>query len=354
MDNNKGSTVSLYEQFIKTYGPEVKRREGNNIRLLCPKCKHKSLSCNIQNGLVYCFHCSFGKGVKFNGAASGFTEEPVNEELHKKVSQKLLELCTLIPNQKEYLNKRGIYYPERYGIVTVPFRIDKLLLQHFSEDDLVASGYFYQGESGYGVSKALDPRRILIPFWQENEVIGIKSRIRPYVDPLDQEPRYICPKGSKIKSKLWYKGTLGSDVIVTEGELCAIAAQEAGFSAIGIPGIAQIATSELQSELIRITKAAHTKRIFIILDTDPGIKNDPVKLQHALTLYKVLPNSCILYLPQDKETEKMDLDLFLSRNSLDDFYYLMERAWRLREELGKGLALRIQRLRHEKGNTRAG
>lgn len=350
VDSNKRSLETLHEQFIKAYGSEVKPREGNNIRLVCPKCGHKSLSCNIQNGLVYCFHCTYGKGLKFQGSPTGFTEAPVDETLHRQVSCQLLDFCTLFPDHKDYLLKRGVYHPEYYKIVTVPFRVDKLLLQHFTEDELINSGYFYKGENSYGISKALDARRILIPFWQDDTIIGIKSRIRPYVDELSEEPRYICPKGSKVKSKLWYRGLRGPDIIITEGELCAIAAREAGFATIGIPGIAQIATKELQSELIRILKLSNAQRVFIILDTDPDIKNDPIKLHHALTLYRTVTNSCILYLPQDNMKEKMDLDLFLSRNSLNELIYHMERAWKLRKELSKGLALRIQRLRHEKGN----
>jgi ribosomal protein L37AE/L43A len=352
MDTTKGPLGSFYDQFISRYGTEVKPREGNNIRVLCPECKHKSLSCNIQKGIIHCFHCGYGKGIRFEGAASGYVEAPIDQELHLKVSLAILGLGSLLPQHKDYLHGRGIYHPEEYGIVSVPFRIDKLLLEKFTQEQLINSGYFYRTTEGYGVSKAIEARRILIPFWQGEQIVGLKSRARPIVDALEAstELRYICPRGSKIKNKLWYKGPLGPDVVLTEGELCAICAKEAGFSAVGIPGIAQIATSELQTAIKDLLTIDSIKRIFIILDTDPGIFTDLNKLQHALCLNNLLPNSCILYLPQDDPNEKMDLDLYLTRYSIDDITYRMEAAWILRESTTLRVRRMIEGLKNARGD----
>jgi hypothetical protein len=349
MDGVKEPVKSLYDQFVDKFGQEVKAREGNNIRVICPSCKHKSLSCNIQNGLINCFHCGYGRGTKFSGPASGFVEEPVDSEMHEKVSQKIIELCTLSDEHKKYLTKRGIYHPEKYNIVSSPFRFDKILLNYFSLMDLYSSGYFFpDSANSYGISRALTARRILIPFWQGDKIISLKSRARPDSDD-PNEVRYICPKGSKIKSKVWYKEPITPDVIITEGELCAIAAQEIGFSGFGIPGIAQISSTKFLNELKTILVQHDVKRSFIILDSDPGIENDWSKLQHALNLGLYLPNSCIVYLPQDSKEEKMDLDLFLSRHPIKDLTYLMEKNWINRSSLKIGLKKRIEKLKSTKG-----
>ena len=87
------------------------------------------------------------------------------------------------------------------------------------------------------------------------------------------------------------------------------------------------------------------KRTFIILDSDPGIENDWSKLQHSLSLGMYLPNSCIVYLPQDSKTEKMDLDLYLSRHSISDLTYLMEKCWVNRVPMKLGLKKRVDRLK---------
>lgn len=350
MDTTQG-TLTLYDIFISKFGPEVKSREGNNIRQVCPQCGHKSLSCNIQNGLINCFQCQYGRGLKFTGQAGGFVESPVDFELHLAVSRKLIELSSLLPVHKEYLVKRGISNPDEFQIKSVPFRVDQLLLNHFTLDQLISSGYFYKTTDGYSLSRALNSRRVLIPYWSGNEIIGIKSRIRPYADVLEDEQRYICPKGSKIKSQLWYKGPLGSDVITTEGELCAMATQQAGFPAIGIPGLGQITANELNTSLKNLLNKYGVLRNFIILDTDPNISTDPGKLTCALTLYKASgntsngPRGCILYLPQDTPEEGMDLDLYLSRYKIQDLIELMENAWHKRQAVYNGLVQRVKGLK---------
>lgn len=345
VDRSEGSIKSIYDQFIETFGQEVKAREGNNIRVMCPECKHKSLSCNIQNGLINCFHCGYGKGTKFSGKSTGFVEEPVDTEKHEFITNQILQLCSLSDEHRKYLVKRGIYHPEKYGIVSAPFRLDKILLSKFSAQDLCSSGYFFPDSAyGYGMSRALAARRILIPFYQGDKIISLKSRARPDSDD-PNEVRYICPKGSKIKSKVWYKNPIKSDAIVTEGELCAIAAEEIGFSGFGIPGIAQISSSKFQNELKTLLVTSSVKRTFIILDSDPGIENDWSKLQHSLSLGMYLPNSCIVYLPQDSKTEKMDLDLYLSRHSISDLTYLMEKCWVNRLPMKLGLKKRVDRLK---------
>lgn len=339
------SIDSLYDLFVKRFGPEVKAREGNNIRQMCPECLHKSLSCNIQTGLIYCFHCSYGKGLKFDGVASGYVEAVTNPKLHLAVALKILDLCTLSNDHREYLAKRGISKPEDYSIVSVPFRIDKLLLKYFTPHELIASGFFYDGGVSLGMSKALSPRRILIPFWSGDEIIGIKSRLGPNQTEEESGKRYICPKGSSVRGKIWYKNPLLPDLIITEGELAAIAVQELGYSGLGIPGIALISDSTFQEALKNLCLSSNVQRVFIVLDSDPGISRDIEKLKHAYALNILLPNSCISYLPQDNIEEKMDIDLYLSRYPLSDFTNILEDNWCKRQKLKIGLGNRIRGLR---------
>lgn len=343
MGNTTESVRSLYDIFIEKFGPEVKPREGNNIRQTCPKCLHKSLSCNVHTGQIHCFQCTYGKGLKFTGDSSGVPESPVNFDLHLKVSKRILELTTLFPDHKKYLVERGIYSPEDFSIKSVTLTLERSLLQEFSKQELVDSGYFYNSpSSGLMASKAIQYRRILIPFWSGGELIGLKSRINPFVDVLEEDKRYICPRGSKVRSKLWYQLPLQNHVIVTEGELAAIAAISCGFSAIGIPGISQVNSPELVKELKSLTEKC--TRVYIILDTDVGIKTDKMKLQHALQLYEKIPNSCIVYLPQDSPTEKMDLDLFLCRYGDRELQDILDDRWPLRQALARGLRKRIATL----------
>lgn len=332
-DPHMGSIKNLYDQFIERFGVEVKPREGNNIRLVCPECKHKALSCNITSGVFYCFHCGYGRGQKLEGLPSGHIEISVDPESHLKVALRILEICTLSSVHKEYLAKRSIYNPEKYGIVSVPFNIDFLLLKEFSKEELIASGFYYDINSEFRASKALSPRRILVPFWQGASIVGLKSRANPYGSP--DEPRYICPRGSQIKNRFWYFGELTpADVIITEGELGAISGCSNGYQTIGIPGIGNLNNERLIEELREYTKDCN--RVFIILDSDPGYSTDPTKLIPAVKLHESLNNSCILFLPQVNPEQKMDLDQFLSIEDLETLDTLMEDSFIKREEIYLG------------------
>ncbi len=317
---------SLYDQFIKKFGPEVKAREGNNIRQICPECKHNSLSANIHNGCFFCFNCGYGKGLKLYGVQGGQPETPVDNDLHKKVTNFIFDNGSLLGIHKKYLVERSIYGPERYKFVTSSFALIHELKRKFSNEDLVASGYFSLWGKDLKASRALDPRRILIPYWSGEEILTLKSRANPFADQSEEVVRYLAPRGSSLKDKLWYKGSLRSNSIITEGELAAIAAHSLGYSVCAVPGLGFAKSPAIQTALKSLIK--DVKRLYIILDTDPGIQDEALRLQNSIKLFEVAPDiSSILYLPQDKEDECMDLDLYLSRYGSDELDYLLDTAW---------------------------
>jgi len=345
--------MTLAEQFIAKYGNEVKAREGNNLRFQCPVCGQNSLSCHITKGLVNCFHCGYGKGVKFDGDTEvKENETPIDYLLHEEVINYVIQESSLDSNHKEYLVHRGIYSPAKYSICSVPLRIQKLLKEKFTEEQLILSGFYYKSGSGLLLTKSLGTHRIIIPHWHGSKIIGIKTRIRPSIDILDDGPKYLSPKGSRVGSFVWYKDISGSDLVITEGELAAIAANEIHISTVGIPGLSGTKNSKIITQLNDIIERHKIKRVFIILDTDPEIANNPYKIQNALSLSKSLKKeNVIIYLPQDNTSECMDLDLFLTRNNYDDLYNLMEDSWPLRHAIFKGLTNRVQRLLHERSRN---
>lgn len=342
--------MTLVEQFLAKYGPEVKTREGNNLRFQCPVCGQNSLSCHITKGLVNCFHCGYGKGVRFDGETSIEEDEaPIDYLLHEEVINYIVQESNLSSDHKDYLVHRGIYSPAKYSICSVPLRVQKLLKDKFTEDQLVSSGFYYKSASGLVLTKALGLQRIIIPHWHGSKIIGIKTRTRPSIDVLDDGPKYLSPKGSRVGSFVWYKNITGTDLVITEGELAAIAANEIHIPCVGIPGLSGTKNHKIVAQLNNITSQYGIKRVFIILDTDPEIANNPYKIQNALSLSKGLKQeNVIIYLPQDSSEECMDLDLFLSRNDYDDLYNLMEDFWPKRYAIFKGLTKRVQRLLHER------
>jgi hypothetical protein len=334
------------ELFVEEFGAETKPREGYNSRHICPKCKMNSLSCHVHKGAVRCFHCNWATWIKGGKESETYEETPIDRELQIKVTHTLLNESDLSESHRSYLTKRGIYNPELYQIKTVPIQAERILLKYFTKDELVAAGFFYKNEDHYAPRAVLKQRRILIPHWQGDKIIAVKSRLRPFADPTEnKEPKYASPHGANVGKNLWWKGKMGRDMIVTEGELCAIATCQSGITACGLPGVSAAQNSQVIQQTKQLIADSQSKRIFIILDTDEDTKNDPAMIRHSLTLRSHLgKDSVIIYLPLDYDNEPMDLDLFLSRYDIDDLYNLMEDSWTKREGIYKALTARVKRL----------
>ncbi len=346
---------SLREIFVEKYGPETKTQEGLNSRHKCPKCGENSLACHLSKGVAKCWHCDFLEWIK--GTPSVENAIQIDKTLQLKVTQKLLEISEITKVHKDYLAKRGIYNPELYKIATVPLQAEKQLLNYFTKEELLSAGFIYEVDGAVKPRACIKSRRIIIPHWQGDKVIAFKSRIRPFVDVLDtKEPRYASPEGSGVGNNLWWKGKLGRDGILTEGELCAIATTQAGITTCGLPGLKAAMNITVLNQLKDLIKESGTERLFVIFDTDEGIAEDKHKLLCAINIKKFLGSKvAILYLPQDYENESMDLDLYLGRYDIDDLYALMEDAWIKKEQIYRGLISRVKRLNERReGSTETG
>ncbi len=299
---------TLEAKFVELYGTIV-GREGANIKFVCPDCGHKALSCHLVKGFRHCFHCGYGKGMaSLVGKPSAVAQPTVNRTLQMAVINKIIDITEISDSHKEYLRKRGIYDPEIYKLRTLPYFLDQKLKEFFTEDELVDSGFFSRNERGEAImAMALRSRRLFIPHWHGDTYISCKTRLRPYVSEEDaKELRYASPRESQVGRHLWYKGLLRRDAIVTEGELCAMACNQNGITACGVPGLQGATNPEIIRQIKDLIKRSNTKRIFIIFDTDPKIRTDKDKIKRALTLRDALGSeSCILYLPQDKPDECM-------------------------------------------------
>lgn len=320
---------TLEEQFTELYGPPVKSYH-NNLVYTCPKCHHKSLACDIVRGLRNCFVCSYGKGLApIQGTPGTTTTQTIDSKIQLEVLKEILEISTLSRVCRDYLTKRSIINPEKYGLKTVPFQLANLLRSKFSNDELRSSGFFWEREGVLLPTQSVLPRRLIIPLWHQDTLVGCKTRIGPNVNT--DERKYSSPLGTPIGEILWHRKTPRKDLYITEGELKAICLDSHGFTCCAVSGIGNACKGgSIKVELDRLV--SNCSRFFIVFDTDPDIFQDPHKLKYPLSLaQRYLNKSCIVFFPQDNN-EKVDIDSFISHNSIYDFEDLIEDCWIARDK----------------------
>jgi hypothetical protein len=321
--------MDIRTTFLEKYGNEIFFEDHTSIKLRCPECGGKSLSCSLIHGLVWCFKCCYGKGIRpIEGERKVDDSLPVNSELHLRVIDKLLEISNLDDSSREYLKTRGINNPDIYQIKNVPLFIGNRLKEFFNEEELLSSGFFNKIDNKVIEGLAIKPRRIILPYWQGNNVIGLKTRIRPYIEE-DKEKRYAYPRGSNISKNLWYRSLPRDLVIITEGEIKAIVGSQFGFSCCAVPGIANTGHPNIIAKIKELT--ANTSKIIVCLDSDENYETK-FSLQNAA--YNIAKNfidkSTILWLPQENN-EKVDLDSYLVKFGAENLTELIEKAWNNKE-----------------------
>lgn len=328
--------MDIIERFYNDFGPEVKSREGTNLRFKCPSCGHNSLSASFTKGKINCFACSYGKGISYEVDDVIVPEEvPIDNKLHYEVTQEVVRLCSLNDLHKSYLLDRGICKPESFLIKSVPVSVLEKLLLKFTQDDLINSGYARVVDGILRECLALAPRRILIPYWQGDKIVSIKTRARLN----SSDVKYLSPRGSRVGSNIWFKDLFGSDLIITEGEFAAIKTIEEGICTVSIPGLGSVTNKSVIAQLKSISSSF--KRVFIILDSDEGIQNDTYKLANCYKLCNSLSNSCITYLPQENNMP-IDLDEFLNMYSYDDLYEILDYNWPRRNQIKNFIKKKIK------------
>lgn len=317
---------TLADLFIKEFGQPI-IETSSEIKFLCPKCNHKGLYANKSSGLFHCFHCGF-RGKK-EGQSENTPVRVINVPLQIEIIRMLTRECSIDKNHRKYLWNRGVYRPDRWGIVTIPTRIHQLLLSHFSQVQVEDAGLILQTSRGPLPTKFLEPRRILIPFWSGNHIVGAKTRANPFDPDVNPKYKYLAAPGAKIGSTLFYREEPQGDFLLTEGELKAIVAQENSFSAGATSGMAPSASS--LSTISRIVNSRPVKRFFIVYDSSPTFWSDYGMIKSLYKLTNLCTSkACIVSLPLAPGQEKEDLDSFLVKNGPEELDNLLEEAWVLR------------------------
>ena len=326
---------------------KIVKRSGEDVYFVCPSCAHESLSVHTGRGCFHCFRCGYGRSQpKLKGQSTLNSDKvPVNLDHLFEVAQAILSVSKLDPLHEKYLKGRGIYRPNYWGIVTVPPQLHRRMLPLFGREKLLTSGLFNEDQDESVIpAPLLEWRRILVPYWHGDRIVGVKTRENPYsFEDTPAERRWSTSRGSKIGSHLFYRGSFGEDVLFSEGELKIAAACDVGFTGGGSPGMN--ASSAVLSQLGDKMKKAGSKRLFIINDTEAGMWDNYALMQATNRTANVFhKHSAIGFLPQDSSSEKMDLDLFLVRHGEKELDHLLELFWRNRETTFDRVAKRVKEL----------
>jgi hypothetical protein len=300
---------------------------STEIKYECPECGHKSLALTIENGLYYCFVCYFGRGKQsLYGSDHKLVKAYVNDDIHLQVCQFCVDTFPLLSHTYQYLTEeRGLLDPYSFGLRTVPLDADVKLKEAFTEEELQDSGFFRAHRTkGYTCWPCLKFNRILIPIYNEDTLIGVKTRRDPRLDAVDPY-KYALPTGSSFNN-VGYLPTDSKDLIITEGEIKGFSSYQYGYSTLFSSGI------NGAPYLIKFLRSNPRKfdRHFVLFDND-GLREDGTQKMEAITLAnqieKAIPNTVAVWLPKDKADQKAELDTFLKLNSLNEFDQLLEDTW---------------------------
>jgi len=307
---------NLLEQYIALFGRE-RGVEGETWLFECPECKH-TLRAHNTKGLYHCFNCGFGKGKRIEGkfTFTQITKKPSFNPAIKDVSQFIADNLILRERHKTALYKRAIYNPSFFKIGTIDLLLIKRLIDRFGKDFLTECEVIKNEK----VSFTLDPGRVFIPYYHKGEIINFKTR-----ESFDDvgSYKYMSLSNSGIGSKIFSFSKPSSDIFVTEGELKAMAAKEAGFNCYASPGIAF--SDSIINQFRSLFTHPQVKRIFIVLDNSAEELSFGMKKAQQILLNLKPSKTCLVNLPTKKT--KIDLDEFLYLEGPDCFEDVCEHEW---------------------------
>lgn len=244
--------IALYEKYLGT-----PKKSGKVWCFPCFRCDQGKNTRHLYvnaDGQYYCQKCGGhpdgrGKGNAFTFARlMGEATKNFNPVVQEKepdlydiktavrVYNYIFEVGVLTKEHRVALvESRGITHPDRFKVISTDGLPD-VLKDRFTTDELISTGLFYKSkyENSCTARRVLSKNRILIPYFTGRDVTFIRSRGMG-----GDQTGYMGPTGASSTKSIW--GRINperkTDLIVTEGEFKAMAAQEHGFNCVSLPGM---------------------------------------------------------------------------------------------------------------------
>jgi hypothetical protein len=244
------------------------------------------------------------------------------------------------------LQDRGID-PELAGFISSTPRLWEWIRGAFPSEDLVGAGLAYLRETGeLRPTRCIHPGRVLIPYRRGREqalfhFVGYQKcpPLQPGQSPVNYEAfrdtwvKIAGPTG--FSSRVYGEIPEGADyLIVTEGQIKALAAIQHGFPCVGLPGM-----GACHYDLLTMVLQAGVKRVLIVFDTQLSeeherfdaqeeIDYEATRLAQSLLKHQVPTFRAQLPLnPQVDGGLKMDIDSYLRHYPVESFVQVLKRAY---------------------------
>jgi len=291
------------------------QRMAKGYKTTCPECKKHNFYVTPHNSFGYCFNCGFRQKHGF------VTHEPtISHEEISAFRQLYTELtayyhsCLTEPH-RTWLHQRGITDAmiERFRIGYVPASFHILYTSELAE------------KAGIAVNKQpFLAKRIVFPYLLDGVVYDLRGR-----SIANEEPKYLSLRNSASLrgATIAYNADILKDkpetLVITEGEIKAIASQQAGVATVAFPGIRSR----------RNLQAFSTQRVVICFDN---------QLRHYYDVYRAIVDLATDLLPFTQQIfvallplwgegrwfqyDKMDIDTYILRNGEEAYRNLIETA----------------------------
>lgn len=316
------------ENYLRSKGCDPKPAPPDEIHMLCffhdePPGKRGRLYVNVADqeppGLFNCFKC--GESGALNKIRKHFGDPPLNTEeggfqsdegrkAHREILQeaaayyqKCLESNT---EAMRYLQvERGLTEEtisrHQLGWADGTLKLH-LAKKGFSNEDIMSTGLMTKGQSDFLYG------HIAIPYHNLGSVIQIRGK--------EIGGKYLTPSGQKA-SLFNLDALRGSDeVLITEGEFDALALEQQGYAAVGVPGA--VSWQKHWTE-----RFENVKRAYIVFDNDETGRRGSERLAVELGA-----KARIIHMPEAAPGQpKMDpSEFFVSGHSKDDFEVLLRKS----------------------------
>lgn len=301
--------MNIYELFSSVLGNG--RINGNEAQFRCPVCDKGGAGhfyVNLSTGQFYCHKCGESGGIKkfrdtYNIDVPKIdTSECISNyvpAIAAKCYAYLIAKLTLTKGDEKFISEgRGIENIRSYGLKSMTS--SDFLLNKFSEYELIASGLFKKVDDKLIRAGVIESGRILIPYIKKGKVEFIRSRAGRLGGV-----KYFSPVGSDSGNR-YYGEILSKEILITEGEFKAIAATQAGYNAIGLPGM-----NSSHKKIAEDCQHLGVKKAIICFDAQKDmtyVQKAEERLASFLSLMGV--SSRIVRLPL-RDEEKMDIDSFV-------------------------------------------
>lgn len=281
----------------------------------CPECKKGNFYVTPHNGFGYCFNCGFRQLNGFAPRIATVSHEDITafRQLYTELTS-YYHSC-LDEHHRLWLHQRGISDAmiEQFKIGFVPSSFHILYTSEFAE------------KAGIAVNKQpFLANRIVFPYTLNGVVYDLRGRTI-----VNEGPKYLSLRNSASfrGATIAYNADVltkkPETLVITEGEIKAIASQQAGVATVAFPGIRSR----------RDLQVGSWQRIVICFDNQLRHYYDVYRaiVDLATNLLSFTQRIFVALLPlweKDRwfQYEKMDIDTYIAQNGEEAYRNIIENA----------------------------